>query len=359
MAILTYIWLDGYDVKNIRSKIKIEPDSSEFRTMEASAFPEWGFDGSSTQQAEGNFSDCVLKPVCICDNPIFPERETFVRGGHDSYIVLCEVMNPDGTPHKSNTRAKLIETVTKYTDSEVWYGIEQEYTIFSKYGDKPYLWPNGFPEPQGRYYCGVGADVAWGRKISDEHLLACLDAGLDICGTNAEVMPSQWEFQIGPTEAPEVADQMWIARYLLNAIAEKYDATIKLSPKPIVGDWNGAGCHVNFSTKGMRESLPKQKIDTICSALQDRHLEHISVYGKDNEKRLTGRHETCSIKQFRWGASDRGASIRIPTVAIQKQKGYLEDRRPAANMDPYEVANILMETVCEAECVLTGDVHIE
>lgn len=356
MAILTYLWLDGYEVKNIRSKIKIEPDNSEFYTYQPEYFPEWGFDGSSTNQAEGHFSDCVLKPVYICDNPLMPALPSRTRH-QQSFIVLCEVMNPDGSPHPSNTRAQLMKTVAEYPDVEMWYGMEQEYAIFDEHGRFPYNWPQGYPEPQGRYYCGVGADVAWGREISNEHLYCCLEAGFPISGTNAEVMPSQWEYQIGPAEAPEVADQMWVARYFLNIIAEKYKATIKLSPKPMKGDWNGTGCHVNFSTKKMRESLTKAEIDHICKALQARHEDHIAVYGKGNEDRLTGRHETCSIKQFRWGASDRGASIRIPTTTVSKQKGYLEDRRPAANMDPYEVSNILMQTVCGAENLLCAGAH--
>jgi glutamine synthetase len=349
MAILTYLWLDGYEVKNIRSKIKIHDFDPSDALSSVDAFPQWSFDGSSTQQADGSKSDCILKPVYVCENPIFPRKFSFETQGVESYIVLCEVMNPDGTPHVSNTRAKLRETYEKYQSADMWLGMEQEYTIYERDGVVPYKWPQGFPEPQGRYYCGVGADVAWGRGISDDHLIACLNCDIKISGTNAEVMPSQWEYQIGPVDVLEGSDQMWVARFLLNMIAEQYNATIKLSPKPMKGDWNGAGCHFNFSTQKMRESLTKDEIDAICQALQARHKEHIAVYGKDNTLRLTGRHETCSINQFRWGVSDRGASIRIPTTAVENGKGYLEDRRPAANMDPYEVSNILMETVCGVE----------
>jgi glutamine synthetase len=218
--------------------------------------------------------------------------------------------------------------------------------LYDKYGEHPFMWPLGFPEPQGRYYCGVGSDVAWGREISEEHLLACLDVGIEISGTNAEVMPSQWEYQIGPLEPVQIADQMWVARFLLNKIAEKHNATIKLAPKPMKGDWNGAGCHVNFSTIETRASLNDAEISRICEALRANHRLHLDVYGKQNDERLTGKHETCSIDQFRYGPSDRGASIRIPPSVVATSKGYLEDRRPAANMDPYEVANILMKTVC-------------
>jgi glutamine synthetase len=229
----------------------------------------------------------------------------------------------------------------------MWFALEQEYAIYDKYGENPYMWPTqGFPAPQGRYYCGVGSDVAWGRKISENHMLACLKAHIEIGGTNAEVMPSQWEFQIGPLNALEVSDQLWISRFILNRLAEDFEATIKLDPKPVKGDWNGTGCHINFSTKSMREHLDAARVAEICGALEKNIDKHLAVYGKCNHERLTGKHETCSINQFRYGEADRGVSIRIPPGVLQAGKGYLEDRRPAANVDPYEACRVLMETVC-------------
>ncbi len=322
-----YIWLDGQKpTAKMRGKTRIIPLGEEP--------PIWGFDGSSTEQAVGHASDCVLKPVFVCPDP--------VRGGANK-LVLCEVFNTDMTPHESNTRAKLRAIAEQTASEEPWFGIEQEYTFFD--GARPLGWPkNGFPAPQGGYYCGVGADEVFGREIVEDHLDACLAAGLAISGINAEVMPAQWEFQVGPVGALEVSDQLWIARWLLYRVAEDYGVSATLHPKPVLGDWNGAGAHTNFSTKAMRESYAP--IIAGCEALGQRADEHIANYGANIELRLTGDHETCSYKEFKFGVSDRGASIRIPWMVERDQKGYLEDRRPNANCDPYLVTRLILETVC-------------
>jgi glutamine synthetase len=258
---------------------------------------------------------------------------------------MCEVMNPDGSVHESNTRAQLREVAEKYADQESWFGIEQEYTFFQ--GRVPLGWPEGgYPAPQGPFYCGVGADEVYGRDIVEEHLELCIDAGLEVSGINAEVMPGQWEYQIGPLGPLDVADQLWLSRWLLYRIAEDYGVSATLHPKPVQGDWNGAGAHANFSTKAMRSDGGIKVIEAACEALGKNHDKHISVYGAHNEERLTGLHETCSIHEFRYGVSDRGASIRIPMNTANDGKGYLEDRRPAGNMDPYKVCAALIETTC-------------
>ncbi len=328
-----YIWLDGRKpTAKLRSKTKIINGP----VSKVSDIPMWGFDGSSTEQAEGHFSDCMLKPVYFVADPINKD---------DNILVMCEVLNPDGTPHKTNTRHILAQVAEQFKQHEPWFGFEQEYTLYRK--EWPLGWPkDGFPHPQGRYYCGVGEDEVHGRPLVEEHLKACLEAGIGICGTNAEVMPAQWEFQIGVLGALEASDQLWLARWLLYRLGEEHDAYAKLDPKPMPGDWNGAGGHTNYSTKAMREDGGMAVINMACEKLGRFHKNHIRVYGADNDQRLTGKHETCAIHQFRFGISDRGASIRIPMATAHEGTGYLEDRRPAANLDPYQIATALIETTC-------------
>jgi len=324
-----YIWIDGTKpTAKLRSKAKVVPQGEEP--------PIWGFDGSSTLQAPGSNSDCVLRPVLVVPDPI---------RGEDNKLVMAEVLLPDMTPHPTNTRAACAAVAEKYAKDDIWFGIEQEYTLFD--GAKPLGWPdNGFPAPQGGYYCGVGADEVFGRHVIEAHLEACMEAGLGIVGINAEVMPAQWEFQIGALPAPLIADQLWLARWLLYRVAEDFGVSATLYPKPVKGDWNGAGAHTNFSTKDMRRSF--DACIAAAQALGTRHDLHIQNYGHAIEERLTGLHETCSYKEFRYGVSDRGASVRIPWQVARDKKGYIEDRRPNANMDPYVVTRLIIETVCGA-----------
>jgi glutamine synthetase len=328
-----YIWIDGHKpTSKLRSKTRI----IEGPITSLEQIPEWGFDGSSTNQAVGHDSDRSMHPVAFFPDPI--------RGG-DHILVMTAVYYPDGKTHETNKRDALVKAAEKFKAEESWFGIEQEYTFFQ--GLKPLGWPDGgYPAPQGPFYCGVGADEVFGREIIEDHMEACLQAGIGISGVNAEVMPGQWEFQIGPLGPLESGDQLWVARWLLYRIAEDYGVNASIHPKPVKGDWNGAGAHTNFSTKAMREEGGYEVIEAACKKLAKKHEEHIAVYGAHNEERLTGLHETCSIHEFRYGVSDRGASIRIPLATVKEGKGYLEDRRPSANMDPYEVCAILMETVC-------------
>jgi glutamine synthetase len=274
--------------------------------------------------------------VFTCSDPL--------RGG-DNVLVLCEVLDIDMSPHPTNTRRRCADIAAKYADQEPIFGIEQEHTFFKD--GRPYGFPfGGFPAPQGGYYCGVGADEVYGRDIVEAHLDACLAAGLHISGINAEVMPGQWEFQVGPVSAPQVADELWVARWLLYRIAEDFDVAATLDPKPVKGDWNGAGAHTNFSTKAMREGY--DPIIAACEALADKREEHVALYGHGIEERLTGLHETAPWTEYHYGVSDRGASVRIPWQVEVDKQGYIEDRRPNANCDPYDVTYILIDTICSA-----------
>lgn len=327
---LDYVWLDGYEpTANIRTKAQVVPTDSP--DVQLADVPVWGFDGSSTRQAEGHDSDCVLQPVRLYEHPL-----------HDhAYIVLCEVMNEDGTSHPSNTRARLPDDT-----EEFWFGFEQEYVLMTT-DSRPIGFPvGGYPEPQGPYYCAVGTHNIAGRNIIEEHWQVCRAAGVGVTGINAEVMLGQWEFQCFGKGAKRACDDMVIARFLLSLIAEKYEVVVNLDPRPIRGDWNGSGMHSNFSFDYLRDVGGQAYIEALCQGFEPFHQDHLAVYGAGNERRLTGEHETASIENFSWGPSDRGASIRIPIYTRSHDwKGYLEDRRPASDADPYLIAARIIETV--------------
>jgi glutamine synthetase len=327
---LEYIWLDGYKpVPNLRGKTLIK-EFSDFPTLDL--LPYWGFDGSSTQQAEGHSSDCALKPVaCYPD----PARKNGV-------LVMCEVMMPDKvTPHPTNARATILD------DEGAWFGFEQEYFLYQN--GRPLGFPEqGFPAPQGTYYTSVGYQNVGhlAREIVDEHLDLCLEAGINHEGINAEVAKGQWEFQIFGKGSKRAADEVWLARYLLYRLCEKYEVDVEIHCKPIKGDWNGSGMHANFSTEYMRTVGGKDYFEKLMSAFEAEKLEHIAVYGPDNHLRLTGLHETAAIDKFSYGVADRGASIRIPHSFVQNNyRGYLEDRRPNSQGDPYQIASRILKTI--------------
>jgi glutamine synthetase len=332
---LEYIWLDGYKpTQSLRSKTKIVKSEDFDGTL--ASLDMWSFDGSSTEQAPGGSSDCLLKPVYMVNDP---QRK-------NAYLVMCEVMNADGTPHASNGRATIEDD-----DNDFWFGFEQEYFLWDPRTNKPLGFPEGgYPGPQGPYYCSVGANNAYGRDIVEEHLDAIIEAGLNVEGINAEVAAGQWEFQIFSKGAKEAGDQIWIARYMLERIGEKYGVAVNWHCKPLGKlDWNGSGMHANFSNTTLRTCGSKETYDKICEAFRPVIKEHIDVYGADNELRLTGKHETASIHDFSYGISDRGASIRIPVVTVNRGwKGYLEDRRPNSAADPYKVAARIIKTVKSA-----------
>ncbi|XP_046723444.1 glutamine synthetase-like isoform X2 [Silurus meridionalis] len=334
VCMVTYIWIDGSG-EGLRSKtrtLQSEPSSIE-------DIPEWNFDGSSTDQASSSDSDMILAPVCMFRDPFTLDPNK---------LVLCEVLKSNRKPADTNHRYVCMKIMEKVKDFYPWFGLEQEYTIMG-IDRHPYAWPsNGFPKPQGPYYCGVGADRAYGRDIVESHYKACIYAGIKISGSNAEVKPSQWEFQVGPCEGIAAGDHLWMARFLLHRVCEDFGVIATLDPKPVPGNWNGAGCHTNFSTEATRAEGGLEHIERIIEKLHAHHIQHIRVSdphgGQDNQRRLTGLHETSNINVFSAAVADRGASIRIPLQVGQDKRGYLEDRRPAANCDPYAVTAAIART---------------
>jgi glutamine synthetase len=335
---LEYIWLDGYGKEpNIRSKTKIMDWDEPANEFDLEKVPHWNFDGSSTMQAEGHSSDCLLVPVRAYRDPF--------RKKSMAFLILCEVMDKDGNPHESNHRNQIPGDIRDTT----WWGYEQEYVL--SLGGRPLGFPGaGYPGPQGPYYCANGTGNVSGRDISESHLDACLVAGLSITGTNAEVLLGQWEYQLFGKGAREAADDLWISRFILQRVAEAYSVEVDLRPKPVQGDWNGSGMHTNFSDSKMREFGGEELFQKIFKKFEEKRGEMIPDYGSDNHLRLTGKHETQSIDKFSFGVSDRGASIRIPASVVSAGwKGYLEDRRPASNANPYLVAKWIKSILDEIE----------
>jgi glutamine synthetase len=336
-----YVWLDAHQVPRSKTMtITSAPKSIEDLRV-------WNYDGSSTEQAEGHNSEVLLYPRRIFKDPF---------RGAPHILVMCDVWNAwDSKPSIGNTRANCAELMEKYKALDPWFGIEQEYTLMrpGRVGETPTL-PLGFnedgsePAPQGPYYCSAGTSAAIGRDVADDHYTKCIAAGVKIAGTNAEVMPGQWEYQVGPCRGVEMGDHLCMARYIMLRVTESYNVVCSISPKPKEdGDWNGAGCHTNFSTTSMRQPGGYGVILKVCEAFGKVAQEHVKQYGDGNDKRLTGKHETCSIYQFKYGVADRGASIRIPRDAEKNGCGYMEDRRPGANCDPYAVTAIMMKTCGE------------
>jgi glutamine synthetase len=341
-VIAEYVWLDGR--LGLRSKPRtLEKKWKSFDELKKNPsrfLPRWNYDGSSTEQAPGTDSEVIVYPQAVYKCPF--------RGG-DNILVMCDMYTPGGEPIPTNHRYQCQKVMEKAKDLVPWFGIEQEYFIVRPKDRKPAGFPEdgSSPAPQFAYYCGVGASNAHGRRICDEHYKACLYAGIQISGTNGEVAPGQWEFQVGPCVGIDSGDQLWMARYILSRIAECYGYDIELSPKPVVGDWNGSGAHTNFSTLPMRKPGGIEEIYKAIERLSLKHKEHIAMYGQGNEKRLTGKHETASIESFSWGKASRAASVRVGNATIEDGCGYFEDRRPAANMDPYLVTMMLVSTCCE------------
>jgi len=345
---LEYVWLDGYTPEpNLRSKVKIVDYESIKNTVQVGKLPVWNFDGSSTNQADTGNSDRILKPVRVYTRYGFPLENSTV-------YVLCEVMDSDGKPHESNMRAKLNEE-----EEGLWFGFEQEYFIREEINGNILGHKRNILKGQGEYYCGVGHNVV-GRDFVESHLNMCLEYGIDITGTNAEVALGQWEYQVFSKGKLKGGDDLWMSRYFLYKISEKYNYHIDLHPKPLThGAWNGSGLHTNFSNDKMRNKGGYDYFMAIFNSFASRHEEHINAYGSNNHLRLTGGFETQAIDKFSWGVSDRGASIRVPQDTSKEWKGYVEDRRPGSNADPYKIIREVSKSLDTAEEILEIKINMK
>lgn len=344
-----YVWLDGYSpTQSLRSKTKIIYLSDRQESIEIKDIPPWSFDGSSTEQATTENSDCILIPSFICPDP---QRQ-------NGFIALCEVFSSDGKPSSTNYRRELHNIYSQYLDSIPAVGFEQEYFIYKN--DVPVSWyQTKIQSPQGVYYCGVGVDNVSARDFVEDHLNLCLMANLPVNGINAEVAPGQWEFQIGGPNVDIMlsADALIVSRFLLQRLGEKYGYKIIFDAKPLGPDWNGSGMHTNFSTELMRNQGGMEWITAACESLsgEEKIKEAISAYGHGIELRLTGKHETSKWNEFSYSSANRTASIRIPLPVALEGKGYFEDRRPNANANPYRILSFLVQTVCENEIRLLSE----
>jgi len=338
---LEYVWIDG--IGSLRSKIRVcIGDIDKLASIE-----KWNYDGSSTNQATGHESEIILKP-CAIFNDAFDRNTQFIK----YKLVMCDTYLPDGTPAINNNRKIANDVFNKYKNEIPWFGLEQEYFMIDSKTNLPLGFPDDNNIGQGQYYCSVGRNNAFGRQLAEEHMKRCLQAGITISGINAEVAPGQWEFQVGPCLGISQGDHLWMARYILYKIAEKYDIIIDLEPKPIKGSWNGSGCHVNFSTDKMRQKMTNGKtgleyINEAIEKLSKKHVEHMEVYGVNNHLRMTGEHETASYDKFTDSIANRGCSIRRGNNTVVDKCGYFEDRRPSSNCDPYIVTSIIMKTTTE------------
>jgi glutamine synthetase len=339
-VVAEYIWLGGNGELRSKARTLFLNDNMKL----PHPLPDWNYDGSSTGQAAGEDSEVVIRPCTVYRCPFRKDN---------NILVMCDTYKPNGEPLTGNNRHWAKEIFDQKLEEKPWYGLEQEYFMIDNDTGKPLGFPiKGHPNPQGQYYCSVGSRNVFGRKIVDMHYEYCLYAGLNISGVNAEVAPGQWEFQIGPVEGINAGDELYIARYILYRIAEEHNITINIEAKPVKGDWNGSGCHANYSTKSMREGINDngvektgyQIIKEAIEKLALKHMEHMKLYGTGNELRMTGKHETANFNEFSYGVANRGASIRIPNTVVKENKGYLEDRRPSSNIDPYLVTGILFKT---------------
>jgi glutamine synthetase len=325
-CVAEYVWLDGKG--QTRSKCKTmdkTPSGCDDCTI-------WTFNGACTDQAEAVSSDVYLVPRKVFTDPI---------RGAPHVLVVCECITQAMEPAKGNFRAECAEVMEKFANSDPWFGLEQEYVLMDDQGTP-------LTVAAGDNYCGRGALSLpkYMREIMGDHYAQCLSAGIKISGMNCESGRAQAEFQIGPCKGLNAGDHMIAARHTLHKCANRYRCAVSF--KGYHSDIEvPSGMHVNFSSRETRGDGGLIIIEKVCRALGRRMKEAIGVYGGENAERLCGKKDTSEMNSFSFAIADRTASIRIPRSVGIVAKGYLEDRRPSANSDPYRVTAFVMKTAGE------------
>tara|TARA_B100001093_G_scaffold517993_1_gene601287 strand:- start:46 stop:1170 length:1125 start_codon:yes stop_codon:yes gene_type:complete len=367
--IVEYVWLDNDS--NLRSKSRtigskyllditlqeyLYKDLNKTKAdQNISLKMQWSYDGSSTGQAPGDNSEIIIRPVYIIKNSYYNQK----YNENNYYIALCQTFNHNFEPLDNNNYFKLTKYMHKDSEKIPYFGFEQEFFLMQvnqyNYSQEMSI-PVGYnsSETNGQdtqqYYCANGASNVFERELVNLVYHHGLKSGLSLSGTNAEVAIGQWEIQVGPVTGIEACHQLWLLRFLLVRIAEEHNMNVSYHPKPL-DNWNGSGLHTNFSNNTMRKVMENkaeqdkvyQYIIKYIDSLKDSHELAIHIYGEDNILRMTGECETASYDSFTYGVANRGASIRIPKNVEINKYGYIEDRRPGANADPYNIYSILMQ----------------
>nr|CAH7745052.1 unnamed protein product [Callosobruchus chinensis] len=312
---LTYLWID-HTGENLRSKTR----TLDFSPSTYKEVPIWNFNGFHTMKAPKEKSDYYLVPVSLYNDPI--------RRGANK-IVLCETFDADEKPCKTNHRQKCVEALNKVCDHEVYIGFEQDYYIMGSDG-RPFGWPPmGEPISDRQYYASMCTVI--GREITECIYRALLYAGVNVYSDCAEPAPSQWELKTNGERGVKPADDMWFSRWLMQRIAEDFGLCISFQPF-VSPRWSKSGLHVTYSTKKMRDNDGMKYIQETIKKLEKCHTEMLKIY-----------KSTYLGDKFTSGIGDRTASVRIPKIVADKKKGFIEDRRPAGNADPYKIMEALIK----------------
>lgn len=318
----TYVWMSRGGV--FRYKIyTLSSLNADGDFDNPDLYPTGTFDGSSTGDAEVGSSDLRIKPCAVY-------RDVDGVG----VFVLCDIDTAE-TPRAN--LLTLIENRKVFGAESCWFGFEQEYFLLPFESES---------EQDAFHYCSPTSET-----IPQHHYNECRQMGVHITGWNCEVAPNQYEFQVCAAGV-SAADDLIMARWVLLRVCQEHDKGLLLVPKPIPV-YNGSGLHTNFSTPQMRTS-PGGWSTMLKSVglLRDRHNEHMEVYGDGNEERLSGMYETSAFDTFSWGIGSRDTSVRLQKVMKGEDKGFIEDRRPASNANPYVVCYALVNT-----CVLDLSVY--